>query len=235
MELVRVDTQRAYDLIWEKITTLELAPGSAINEQALAEQLDLGLVPVQEALKLLAHDDLVVIAPRHGPYVADINIPEFEQLSEMRLSLESLCAKLAAQRATPDDLAVLEALRHEAAVLHERSTAPAENGSTEQALPTPVEVSRRLFELDHKFHQAIARAAHNKYMSRTLDQFFGLSQRLWYLVAPHLGFLPAAVEEHLDLVEAIKAGNAEQAEQIMHAHVKDFYAKVQAVLAANKK
>jgi DNA-binding FadR family transcriptional regulator len=72
--------------------------------------------------------------------------------------------------------------------------------------------------LDHRFHQAVAQAAHNRYLARTLEQFFGLSQRLWYLALPHLGFLPAAVEKHLDLVDAIKAGDADRAEQIMHDH-----------------
>jgi DNA-binding GntR family transcriptional regulator len=219
MELVRVDTQRAYEIIREKITTLELAPGSPINEQHMAENLGMGMVPVREALKLLAHDDLVVITPRHGLYVADVNIPDLEQISEMRLSLESLCARLAAQRATPDDLAVLEALRQEQAGI------TPEEGAAELS-----EVSRRLFDLDHKFHQAIARAAHNKYLAQTLEQFFGLSQRLWYLALPHMGFLPASVGKHLDLVDAIQASDADHAEQIMRNHVQDFYDKVREVL-----
>ena len=211
MELIRVDTQRAYELIWEKITTLELAPGSSINEPRLSEELDMSLTSVHEALKLLIHDELVVVTGRHGPYVADISLPDLEQLSEMRLALESLCARQAAKRATADDLAVLEALRQE------------------QAAISPQD-SRRLFDVDHKFHQAVARAAHNKYMARTLDHFFGLSLRLWYLVLPHLDFLPAAVEKHLDLVEAIKAGEADRAEAIMRDHVQSFYDKVQEIL-----
>ena len=108
MELIRVDTQRAYELIWEKITTLELAPGSSINEPRLSEELDMSLTSVHEALKLLIHDELVVVTGRHGPYVADISLPDLEQLSEMRLALESLCARQAAKRATADDLAVLD-------------------------------------------------------------------------------------------------------------------------------
>jgi DNA-binding GntR family transcriptional regulator len=215
MELVRVDTQRAYELIRARITTLGLAPGAPINDQRLAEELDMGLVPVREALKLLAHDDLVVVTPRHGLYVADVSVSDLEQISEMRLSLESLCARLAARRATSDDLAVLEALRQEQAAL-------------------PPEDSHGLFDFDHRFHQAIARAAHNQYLTRTLDYFFGLSQRLWYLALPHLGFLPAAVQKHLDLVDAIKSGDADQAEQIMRNHVQDFYDKVRQVLAANR-
>ena len=59
MELVRIDTQRAYELIREKITSLELAPGSSINEAELADETETGLVPVREALNLLAHDHLV--------------------------------------------------------------------------------------------------------------------------------------------------------------------------------
>ena len=104
MELVRVDTQRAYELIWEKITTLELAPGATISEGQLAEELRIGLVPVREAIRLLAHENLVVVTPRHGLYVADVNLTDLEQISEIRLSLESLAARLAAQRATSDDM-----------------------------------------------------------------------------------------------------------------------------------
>jgi DNA-binding GntR family transcriptional regulator len=49
MELVRVDTQRAYEIMWEKITTLELAPGALINEQQLAQELEMGRSPVRES------------------------------------------------------------------------------------------------------------------------------------------------------------------------------------------
>jgi DNA-binding GntR family transcriptional regulator len=213
MELVRVDTQRAYELIWDKITTLEMAPGAPINEQQLARELGMGMVPVREALRLLAHENLVAVTPRHGLYVADVNVSDLEQISEIRLPLETLCARLAAQRATPDDLVVLEALRQE------QATVPAED-------------SRRLFDLDHKFHQAVAQAAQNKYLAQTLDRLFGLSRRLWYLVLPHLGYLPTSVEQHLDLVGAIRAGDADRAEQIMHDHVKEFYAKVRKTLMA---
>jgi DNA-binding GntR family transcriptional regulator len=213
MELERVDTKRAYQRIREQITTLELAPGSVINDQQLARNLDMGLAPVREALKLLAHENLVVITPRHGLYVADVNVPDLEQLSEMRLALEGLSARLAAQRANDDDNAVLEALRHEQA-------------------STPAEDSRRLFDVDHKFHQTVAQAAHNKYLAASLERLFGLSQRLWYLALPSLGFLPSSVEKHLELVEAIKTRDGDQAECIMREHVKEFYAQVRKILQA---
>lgn len=211
MELERIDTKRTYDLIRKRITTLQLAPGAVINEQELAATLGMGLVPVREALKLLVHDGLVLITPRHGILVSDLSVPDLEQLSEMRLALEGLSARLAAQRATPDDIVVLEALREEQA-------------------QTPPGDSHRQFEVDHKFHEAVAQAAHNKYLAESLERLFGLSQRLWYLVLPRLGFLPTAVEKHVTLVEAIQARDAGRAEAIMREHVAAFYTQVRQIL-----
>jgi DNA-binding GntR family transcriptional regulator len=230
MEMERVDTKRAYELVQELITTLELAPGAPINAQQLAKDLEMGLVPVREALKLLAHENLVVITPRHGLYVSDVNIPDLEQLSEMRLAMEGLSARLAAERATPDDIVVLEALRQEQAIASaDQAAAEAEEapmGRAESAL----ESSRRLFDIDHKFHQAVAQAAHNKYLADSLERLFGLSQRLWYLALPRIRFLPSAVEMHLALVEAIEAGDGERAEEIMREHVAEFYTQVREIL-----
>jgi len=215
MELERVDTKRAYERIREQITTLELAPGVAVNEEQLAGELDIGLNPIREALKLLAHESLIVITPRHGIYVAAVNVPDLEQLSEMRLNLESLSARLAAERATLDDIAVLEALRQEQA-----ATLPGD--------------TRRLFDVDHKFHRAIAQAAQNKYLADALERLFGLSQRLWYLALPRLEFLSSAVGKHLDLVEAIKARDGDRAEAIMREHVAEFLRQVREVLTVEE-
>lgn len=213
MQLVRLDTQRAYELIREKITTLVLAPGAPIDEQALADELGLELVPIREALKLLAHDGLVEIPP-DGLYVAGVDLPDLEAISEIRVLLESFCARKAADRASDDDLVVLDALAAEQAALGEAD-------------------AQDLFALDHRFHQAIARAAHNRYLAVVLERFFGLSQRLWYLVLPELEFLPDAVEKHQLLVTAIREGDADRAEALMHEHVSAFYDSVHDVLAGS--
>ena len=212
MELVRIDTQRAYEVIREKITSLELAPGSPIDEGRLAEELEIGLVPVREALNLLAHDHLVEVEPEaQGLFVSKVEIPDLQQISEVRILLEPYCASQAAIHATADDIVVLEALGQEQSQI-------------------PQDQPKLLFDLDHKFHQAIARAAKNKFLAEILEDFYGYSKRAWFLVLPHLGFLPAAVESHLDMVQAIKDQDAERASQIMQDHVGDFYEKVFEIL-----
>jgi DNA-binding GntR family transcriptional regulator len=210
MELIPVDTQRAYNLIREKIITLELAPGTPVSEEQLSKELGAGPGPVREAIKLLAHDQLIDLSTG-GINVAPVDIPDLEQISEIRILSESFSARQAARQATPDDLVVLEAL------------------CREQAAIPPGEY-RRLLDLDHKFHQAIAQAARNKYLTQTLDHLFGLSQRLWYLALPRLDFLPAAVGKHLELAAAIKSGDADKAEHVMRDHVQGFYDRVKEVL-----
>ncbi|HSR29291.1 MAG TPA: ASKHA domain-containing protein [Anaerolineae bacterium] len=222
MDSAQVDRKRVYDLIRNRITTLELAPGSPINEKHLAEELTEDLASVQGAIELLAHDGLVVVTPRqeHGTYVANVHRADLDQLSRVRLTLEALSARLAAEQATAPaaadqhklDLEVLESLRQE-------QTGIADGDR------------KSLLDLDHRFHQAIAQAARNRYLADTLEHFFGLSQRLWYLALPHLDFLPAAVAEHQQIVEAIQDGDADRAAQLMYSHVEGFYNKVRELLA----
>lgn len=213
MDSLRLDTQRAYHLIRERIISLELAPGTPINDKHLSDDLNIGLVPVQEALRLLTYDQLVVITPRqeHGTYVSHIHRADLDHLSQVRLPLEALSARLAAEMATDEDLALLESLRQEQVTI-------------------PADDSQRLFDLDQRFHQAITQAARNRYLTDTLERFFGLSRRLWNLALPQIDFLPASVAEHLDLTEAIAAGDGDRAAQLMHDHVESFYKKVRALL-----
>lgn len=212
MDLNRVDTERAYTAIREKITALELPPGSSVDPGRLAADLDMGIVPIQEALKLLVHEGLVDLPP-DGIYVADVNLPDLRQLSEIRILLEGFAARLAADRASEDDLAVLDALRQEQAKI-------------------PGSDARRLFDVDHKFHRAIARAAHNEYLAQALERFYGLSLRLWHLALPDLDVLAGAVEDHLDLLEAIRGGDGEGAEKLIQEHIRGFYDQVHDVLEA---
>lgn len=212
MELERIDTQKAYNLIKEKIITLQLKPGAPIDEDALCAEMGLTPTAVREALKWLSHDHLVDITPRHGIRVAEANPAELRELFEMRLPLETLCARMAAERATADDIVVMDALVRE----YERVKG-AGNVDT-------------LLDLDHRFHSALADAAHNRYMRETLERFFGLSERLWYLASPQIDWVLSALDRHAELVQAIKARDAERAAGLMHQHVLDFQALVERAL-----
>lgn len=215
MDISRVDTERAYERLRHKITSLELPPGAAVDPGQLAADLDMALTPIQEALKLLAHEGLISLPP-DGVFVADVNLPDLRRLSELRILLEGFAARLAAERADEDDLAVLTALRQE----------------QEKA---PHRDIHYLFDIDHRFHRAIAQAAHNDYLAQALERFYGLSLRLWHLALPDLTVLAGAVEKHLNLLDAIREGDGEQAEMIMQGHVAEFYDKVLEILEGKER
>ena len=212
MDLVRQDTLKAYQEIKQKITTLQLDPGEPVDEDTLSAELDLGPTAIREALKLLAHDGLIVVTPRHGIRVAEANPADLSQLFEMRLPLETLCARMAAERATEDDISVMEALVREATL-----------AQAERDLD-------RLLDLDHRYHRALANASHNQYMLKTLESFFGLSERLWYLALPEVDWLIVALERHAEMVDAIKARNGDRAAALMGEHVLDFQKQVERAL-----
>jgi DNA-binding GntR family transcriptional regulator len=94
---------QAYFRIRELIVSLELQPGSIVDERALMARLGIGRTPVREALRLLAREGLVEIHPRRGMFVSSVEVGDLAALSEVRAVLESLAARLAAERRTAED------------------------------------------------------------------------------------------------------------------------------------
>src|SRR6266568_8196335 len=104
---------KAYHELRGLIVSLELAPGAVIDERELIERLGIGRTPVREALRRLAHDQLVEVYPRRGMFVTGVDVRELARLSEVREVLEPEAARLAAERATDVDRAELAALVEE--------------------------------------------------------------------------------------------------------------------------
>ena len=81
-------TDRAYRELEEMIVTLQISPGTVLSEQALSGRLKIGRTPIREALQRLARDGLVVIMPRRGIMVSEINLRLQLRLLEVRRELE---------------------------------------------------------------------------------------------------------------------------------------------------
>ena len=96
-------TDKAYSVLEEMIVTLRLEPGEVLSEVALSQELKIGRTPIREALQRLAREGLVLILPRKGILVSDINPRKQLLLLEVRRELERLIARSAAQRATPGE------------------------------------------------------------------------------------------------------------------------------------
>jgi DNA-binding GntR family transcriptional regulator len=198
---------KAYHEIRGLIVSLELAPGALIDERDLIERLGIGRTPVREALRRLAHERLVDVYPRRGMFVTGVDVRQLARLSEVRAVLEPEAARLAAERATDDDRARLEALLTEL-----------DAGGSE------------LMQLDERIHRAVYRAARNDLLEATLEQYYALALRIWMLALERTQDLEEAVEAHRDLLEAIRDGDGERAAQTMRDHVENFEQAMHRVL-----
>jgi len=202
---------QAYYRIRELIVTLELPPGSLVNERELMEQLGLGRTPVREALRALARERLVDVYPRRGMFVSPVDVGDLAGLSEVRLTLESHAARLAAERATDAERTETDAL------LAELDVSAAHD-------------ERTLIDLDQRLHRHVYRCAHNPFLEATLNEYYMLTLRIWFLVLDRVVRLGDAIQEHRELLEAIRDRDPERAEGVMRRHVEGFEQAIRRVL-----
>lgn len=205
---------RAYVAVRDMILTLALPPGAPLHEDALGAELSVGRTPLREAIKRLAAENLVQIYPRRGTFVTEVNITDHALIADVRRQLEGHVAARAAQRATDADRAELRAL---AATI--RAAAPETTAGDRESL----------MRLDTEVHRAVYACAHNPYLAATLSHYYNLSLRIWYLFLDRLPPVDHR-SEHLPMLDAIIAGDAEEAQRIAVEHVEQFDAQVRAAI-----
>src|ERR1051326_1631489 len=95
---VRSQSEEAYHRILERIVSLEMPPGSVVNEARLREELKIGRTPIREALQRLGRENLVRSVPHRGTFVTDVNITDLARITEVRVVLEAPAASLGGAR-----------------------------------------------------------------------------------------------------------------------------------------
>ncbi len=182
-----------------RIVDGDYAQGERLTENRLADDFGVSRNPVREALRVVESEGFVEILPRRGAVVATLDDTAIRDLFAVRKQLETLAAGLAAERATEDDVARLRALLAEA------------NAATD------AEDFARVAELNSALHVAVIDISGNRWLASLSSAMYhhvhwvfrvGAAQR-----APH------SWEEHIRLVDAIAAGDAEAAVAAANAHI----------------
>ena len=186
-------TDRAYDRLEESIVTLRLRPGAVLSESALATELSFGRTPIREALQRLAREGLVVILPRKGILVSEINPGSQLLLLEVRRELERLIARTGALRRTEQER--LQFLQ----IAEGMETASRENDDI------------AFMRYDQALNQLEAEASHNEYARRAMGQTHGLSRRFWYMHYKEAADLPLCAKLHAELARRIAEGDPDAA------------------------
>lgn len=202
--------ERAYRSLRDDILTLALPPGSPVQEEPLSTQLGIGRTPFREAVKRLESESLIVIYPRRGSFVTEVNITDHALIADVRRRIEGHAAWRAAERATEAERAELDELRI------------AVGDMTQQQAP--------IMEVDARVHRALYRCTHNRYLEATLGQYYNLALRIWCLFFDRLPDVTEHVHEHDELLKAVVAGENERADQIAVGHVDHFEQAIREVI-----
>jgi DNA-binding GntR family transcriptional regulator len=205
-----VISERAYEQLRERIVTLRLAPGTVLREDELMRELEIGRTPLREAVKRLALENLVAVQPRIGTYVTSVDASDIVHIAEVRAELEAQAAELAARRLDGT-------LREQAEALLEQVRALDRSADADT-----------LMELDEAIHRLAWEGSRNPYLIETLERYFALSLRVWYVVLDRVPGLGTAVFDHAKLLEAILTGDAETARALMREHVIEFEREIMA-------
>jgi len=195
-------SDRAYAALRDRLVALQIPPGAPIDEESLTGELGVGRTPVREAIRRLALEGLVVVYPRRGTFAAAINITSLTDLTDVRTVLEAHAAERAARLRDEDDRAAAARLIDD--------------------LRAAESSQRSLIELDARVHRFVYRCSRNPYLEQDLDRYLNMSLRIWHLTWDRLPPLEQRVQEHCELLESIREGDAERAGRVARDHVRAF-------------
>ncbi|MGO4681311.1 GntR family transcriptional regulator [Microbacterium sp. 2MCAF23] len=188
------------DTVRNRIFEGQYTPGSRLVERDLAAEFNVSRLPVREALRMLQQEGLVTEPATRGSVVASLDADQVDDLFSVRIALEVLACRLAAQRATPEDIGRLTGLV-------DRSKEALARGSLAET-----------HALNSEFHDEVTRIADNDFLRTALEPLQG---RMHWLFR-HVRDLPELVEEHELLLTAIASGDPDRAAAQSAHHIEKY-------------
>ena len=193
-------TERVYEVLKDRILSQEIEVGTRPRDEDLATQLGVSRTPVREALMRLDREGLVEIFPRSGTRVRTFTEEDIEHIFDVRMALESLAARKAADRVQERQLIQLREM-------YQRGERALKEGDTAPAL-----------ELDRYMHRLIIEASGNRKLQElmnTVNDFVTLFRNLGARTPEHRGFTYGQGE----IVRALERRDGERAARALSKHI----------------
>lgn len=193
----------AYSELRQMILSGALAPGSRISQYELAENMQMSITPLREAIRRLSSEGLIIMDTHRDSRVADMSASEARELLEVRLSLEPSATELAAYRRTEADLAAMRA-------------------AAEKLLPVTRVWGEDAITAHREFHKAVYTACHNATLIKLLDDLWDKSDR-YRRIGLELpsGDEPRTIDlnQHHQILELVTAGDGPGAAELARTHI----------------
>jgi DNA-binding GntR family transcriptional regulator len=183
----------AYHRLEEQLVRLEFAPGSVVTEKALSDAIGIGRTPVREAIQRLAMAGLLVVLPRRGIRVSDVDSGAVLRMLEVGRGLDEAVARGAAVRATP--LQRKEFLRVAAEI------------EAAAARRDPIGCLRS----DSEFNNLCIAAMDNEHATKMCQLLHPLSRRFWFSHHGKSGEIKLGPRLHAQAANAVAEGDPDKA------------------------
>lgn len=190
-----------YLLLRKAILENQIAPGSKLVVQALAEQYQVSATPIKEALAALHHEGLVEAIPRRGYFIPDLDAEDVREIYQLRAVVEGLAARLAA-------------LKHHKPTLKKLQKIMEHMSESEQLQDISL-----YSQTDIDLHQAIWEGSGHKRLIKTAETLRGQIQKVIAASSILPNRLTDGTHEHQRIVDAILHGQGEEAEKAMREHL----------------
>lgn len=195
------ETQTAYYRVRQAILAEELLPGQRLVEKELAERFGLGRAAIRTALARLEQEGLVKSEPFRGATVRAIDEAEAVEILEARAALESLAARYAARKATPEQVERLEEILRQMEARYEAGDLLG------------------MSELNSELHQRLLEIAGHRTAARLIESLRAQNVRHQFRTILVPGRSQRSLEEHRRIVQAVAAHDEEKAAQAMLEHL----------------
>lgn len=196
---------RVFQKLREDILSGKYKEHEELKEVAIGEELGVSRTPVREAFRQLELEGLIQIVPNKGAYVTGITAKDVKDIYMIRSLLEGLCAKLATEKITKEQMEEMEENIY-LADFH------ASKGHMDQ-----------MAELDNRFHDILYEACDSKMLEHTLRDYHQYVLRVRQKTLSTNTRGRASNDEHRQIMEAIKAGDADKAQLLANKHMLNAY------------
>lgn len=198
---------QSYRILRDMVTSGELVPGERVTERGLAARLSVSPTPIREAISRLTHERLLLRVDGRTLQVAAPSLRHLREMSLVHAALEGIAARLAAEYASKEEL-------DQIARVHRASVSG--SGTAAQDGARQAKTRQR-----HEFHELIGRASRNPSLIDMIAtaEAFGRPLRLRaQLTEGAAESIQRAVEEHEDIIAALRARDGARAEQLVRDH-----------------
>jgi DNA-binding GntR family transcriptional regulator len=203
--VTKVERMRLHDTVVTHLRNLivegALAPGMKLNERELCETLGISRTPLREAMKVLAAEGLIDIAPNRGAFVSRMSETEIRESFEVMSGLEAMSGELAVMRITPAEIDEIKALHYAMVACRAQNDLPG------------------YYSRNQTIHNKINEAARNSVLHQT---YLSINRRLLALRFKsnfQAGKWDSAIQDHEEMIKALEERDGVRLAAILRKHL----------------